>query len=234
MNWLGIFVKQPVPGRVKTRLAADIGDDGAAELYAAFTADVVERFRDVADERYLWITPRDECSVTHFMDLAGTHYGVGAQEGESLGDRLVDCTEHAFDTGAERVVIIGSDSPLLPLEYLERAFVMLRDRDVVLGPATDGGYYLVGLSRRLPILFDRIDWSGPRVLADTIARVHEASATLALLPPWSDVDTLEDLHALRGYVAALRAAGEPVDLPRTEPLLADPALDAALHGAADL
>lgn len=213
MNWLGLFVKQPVPGRVKTRLAETLGPDRAADLYAGFTGFLVERLRTTGDQRALVFTPNDEPSARHFESLAGNEYVAVPQEGADLGERLTRAFDRAFDAGADRVVVIGSDCPLLPPDHVERAFDLLAERDVVLGPAADGGYYLVGLARPLPGLFERIDWSGPHVLRQTIDRLREVDATLGLLPPWYDVDTAEDLAALRGHVAALRAAGETIDLP---------------------
>jgi glycosyltransferase A (GT-A) superfamily protein (DUF2064 family) len=86
---------------------------------------------------------------------------------------------------------------------------------VVLGPATDGGYYLIGCARGVPPVFDGVGWGGPRVLAETVARLGATPARLALLPPWYDVDTLADWWALRGHLAALRRAGLDADVPHT-------------------
>jgi hypothetical protein len=115
----------------------------------------------------------------------------------------------------DRVVIIGSDSPTLPREHVTAAFERLRQADVVLGPATDGGYYLVGMRGRCWPIFEGIEWSTPTVLADTIDRVRQAGAKLALLPPWYDVDTAADLHLLRGHVAGLIYSGAAAGLAAT-------------------
>ena len=104
--------------------------------------------------------------------------------------------------GAEAVVLVGTDSPTLPLAFIEQAFHELERADVVLGPATDGGYYLVGCALRLPPIFDGIAWSSSHVLAETVSRLTDPSWRLALLPPWYDVDTLDDWHLLRGHLAA--------------------------------
>jgi glycosyltransferase A (GT-A) superfamily protein (DUF2064 family) len=109
----------------------------------------------------------------------------------------------------------------LPVAFIKQAFAELDRADVVLGPATDGGYYLVGCARRLPPLFEGIAWGGPRVLLDSIRRLAGSSWRLAVLPPWYDVDTLDDWWALRGHLAALRAAGHDPGVPCTEQL-ADP------------
>ena len=128
-------------------------------------------------------------------------------------------TAGKLQAGAERVVVVGADSPTLPVAYVEQAFGALEQADVVFGPATDGGYYLVGCARRLPPIFEDSVWSHRRVLAAAIARLNDPSWQVALLPPWYDVDTLEDWLTLRGHVAALRRAGVDPHLPRTQELL---------------
>ena len=112
----------------------------------------------------------------------------------------------------------STDSPTLPPAFVEQAFAELERADVVLGPATDGGYYLLGC-RRLPPIFDGIAWSGSRVLAETVARLSDPAWRLAVLPPWYDVDTPDDWQMLRGHLAALLRAGVDPDLPHTLELL---------------
>ena len=220
MNVLGMFAKHPVAGLVKTRLAADVGDETAARLSAAFIADLAERFLDAADRRVLCYAPGDSAAREYFRDVAARNYDLWPQPPGPLGARLSRFFDEQFAGGAgRRVVVIGSDSPTLPRGFLERAFELLRSHDCVLGPATDGGYYLVGLSGRLLPIFDGVDWSTADVLAETVARITACQAGLALLEPWYDVDSREQLHALRGHVDALRASGSAVDLPHTEPLL---------------
>lgn len=216
---LGIFVKQPRPGRVKTRLAAKIGAKAAAELYAAFQADLADRFRDVGSRRVLCFTPNHSESRTFFSELAGESYDLWPQPAGELGDRLSAFFDDAFRQDAERVVVIGSDSPTLPVDFARQAFDRLTTHDVVLGPATDGGYYLAGQGRAAHRLFHNIEWSSSRVLEQTIAHVEALRLSLGLLSPWYDVDTIDDLDLLRGHIAALRCAGLLEPLRRTEPLL---------------
>ncbi len=206
MNVLGMFVKLPTPGRVKTRLAARLGEDEAAKLYAGFVRDLVERFRETGERRFLCHAPNDEPTIAHYEEVAGTDYGLWPQPTASLGKRLAEFFDHAFSTGAKRVVVIGSDSPTLPRKFIEDAFHQLGVRDTVVGPATDGGYYLIGQRRPVRPIFERIGWSGPQVLSQTVERISECNATLALLPVWYDVDSPDDLHFLEGHLAALRAA----------------------------
>jgi uncharacterized protein len=227
---LGIFAKQPAPGEVKTRLAAVRGDAWAAELYSAFVADIVERFRATADRRFVSYWPDCPEAAAWFVRVVQGHFDLCPQPDAPLGERLEAFFRMAFASGARRVVVIGSDSPTLPRDYVERAFELL-DGDhrraespvhgsprtdvaapveCVLGPAADGGYYLMGLRERLLPVFRGIEWSTPRVLSQTVARLSASGASLALLPPWYDVDSPEDIELLRGHLDGLRAMGAPI------------------------
>jgi hypothetical protein len=115
-------------------------------------------------------------------------------------------------------VLIGSDSPDLPLPYLKRAFQRLKHRDVVIGPALDGGYYLIGLRAPTPALFEGIEWGSKRVLSQTTKIIAHEKLSVSLLPPWYDVDDAQSLELLRALCAA-RKLGGGVRLPRTEQLL---------------
>ena len=129
-----------------------------------------------------------------------------------MGERLEQFFDHAFATGATRVVVIGSDSPTLPLEFVERAFALLQDHDCVLGPATDGGYYLVGQSGRSQPIFANVEWGTSRVFDQTVARIAACKARLSLLPQWYDVDTAADFELLDKDLAS-------ISLPFTKQLL---------------
>src|SRR5262249_42424452 len=123
-----------------------------------------------------------------------------------------------FGEGASKVVVVGTDSPTLPVSYVVDAFAKLDDADIVLGPATDGGYYLLGC-RRLPPIFEGVDWGGWSVLGPAVARLSDPSWKLVLLPPWYDVDTPEGWAMLAGHVAAMRRAGVDPGVFATEALL---------------
>lgn len=203
-----MFVKQPAAGRVKTRLASVLGDLAAGELYAAFVADLANRFRQVADRRVLYYTPDDPSTADDFGELAQSDYDLWPQPGGDLGERLSDFFARAFGQGAARVVVVGSDSPTLPLEFVVQAFELLTTHDCVLGPSTDGGYYLLGQRDHGRPLFDGIEWSTPHVLSQTVHRIRAASATLSLLSVWYDVDTYDDFRLLKGHLEALHASGQ--------------------------
>ena len=127
--------------------------------------------------------------------------------------------EGEFEDGATRVVLIGSDCPALDPTIVITAFLCLEGRDVVLGPSTDGGYYLVGARESVPPIFDGITWSSPGVLSQTIDRLKDTGLSLAVLPPWYDVDTPENWRMLAGHIRALHRAGMDPALPRIESLI---------------
>jgi len=150
--------------------------------------------------------------------LAGERYELTAQPEGDLGGRMAAFFDSVFQQGASQAVLVGTDSPTLPLSYISRAFEQLEEVDLVLGPATDGGYYLIGLSGSIPSIFQNMNWSRPSVLADTMNRLRGSSWRLGLLPPWYDVDTLDDWQMLRGHLSALRRAGIDPGVPNTEKL----------------
>lgn len=213
---LGLFAKWPAPGTVKTRLAHGNAAWGA-RVARAFLLDALQRFAVVEAQRLLVFAPVER--EVDFAFLAADRFTLTPQADGDLGQRLAAFFAQQFNAGARALVVIGTDSPTLPVEYVERAFAELENADVVLGPATDGGYYLVGCGPARPPLFDNIAWSSRHVLADTIAALAEPRWRLALLPPWYDVDTSEDWELLCGHVAALRRAGIDPAVSHTEALL---------------
>ncbi|MBW3541398.1 MAG: TIGR04282 family arsenosugar biosynthesis glycosyltransferase [Planctomycetes bacterium] len=212
---LGIFAKHPVAGRVKTRLVSELGAEPSRQLYECFVRDVLEKFRARADRRIIGYTPATEEARAWFARAAGDSYELWPQPDGPLGERMATFFDHVRSQGPSRAVLIGSDSPTVPAEYIQRAFELLTRHDCVLGPATDGGYYLVGLKGRTPHVFEGIEWSSCRVLSQTVERVAECGASLEMLPPWYDVDTLDDVEFLRGHLAAIRLSEGTCDAPRT-------------------
>ena len=210
---LGVFAKQPMPGRVKTRLAHETTSTWAAQVAAALLADVLEHIAPVRHGAVL--RSRRPRAREWFESAAGGRFELEAQADGDLGQRL-----HRFFEGqrADAVVVIGTDSPTLPVAFIEQAFTQLETADLVLGPAGDGGYCLVGCGRRLPPVFDGIAWSAPSVLGDTVRRLADPSWRLALLPPWYDIDTLADWQMLCGHIAALHRAGIDPGVPHVEAL----------------
>ena len=215
-----MFVRHPVAGRVKTRLAAELGGPRACAIYAAFLSDLIARFQRTGTRRFLCFTPDDCESRRYFEELAGNNYGLWTQPDGDLGIRMQRFFDEHLNVADDRAVVIGSDSPTLPQEYLDRAFAELgRDEltraDCVVGPATDGGYYLIGMQGRVWPIFSGITWSDHRVLDQTISRLVDTGGQLALLPVWYDVDTPDDLQMLAGHVRALEACGSTINLDAT-------------------
>ena len=217
MPTLGLFAKWPRPGQVKTRLAVVMGQERAAQVARAFLLDTLDRLAKVSVRRVVAFAPDD--AAADFVALLQGRCEFRPQGDGDLGARLRRFITAEIAGGADAVVVVGADSPTLPVEYVQRAFAELDRADVVLGPAMDGGYYLLGCGRRVPPVFDNIDWGGSCVLAETIARLPTPAWRFALLPPWYDVDTPADWQMLRGHVAALRRAGLDPGVPHTEKLL---------------
>lgn len=214
---LGLFAKQPRAGHVKSRLAADTSPEWAAQVATAFLKDLLRRLAVLAVRRVLVYDPPE--ARNWFEALVQDRFGLAPQAPGDLGERLSSFLGQQFQNGAERVVLVGMDSPTLPVSFVEQAFAKLREFEVVLGPATDGGYYLLGMNRFEPRLLQDIHWSSPRVLFDTCERIGQCGHSLFVLPPWYDVDTLDDWWLLRGHLAALRLAGIDVDVSETESLM---------------
>jgi uncharacterized protein len=217
---LGLFAKRPQAGHVKTRLAAETSPLWAAEAATAFLFDVVDRYSASADARVLVYAPAEDRE--YFAHLGGTNYQLTPQAEGDLGCRMREFFLSHMRAGQERIVVLGTDSPTLPVSYLDQTYAILETADVVLGPAMDGGYYLLGCARRMPPIFTEIAWSSHTVLADTIAKLHDQTWRFALLSPWYDVDTLDDWRFLQSHVAAMRRAGIDPKAPRTEQLTLRP------------
>ncbi len=191
-----VFLRYPEPGKVKTRLIPALGEVGAAETYRRIAERVVSTVVAI-DRRSLlsvaFVEPT-EC-IGQVRSWLGEELDTLGQPSGNLGDRLRYGFSWAFDRGAARVVAIGTDCIELTSEGIEEAFERLRYRDGVLGPASDGGYYLIGLSRPLPEVFLNIPWSSERTGAVTLERFEETGAAVDCLQQLSDIDTWEDLKA---------------------------------------
>ncbi len=191
-----ILAKAPRPKRVKTRLAAAIGSRAAADLQRAFLLDLLaatSTLRSVT--RFLGCWPSPHHPV--FEEIAARQpVTLFRQVGRTLGDRMAHALRFVLGLGVQEAVLLGSDSPTLPMAYVREAFRWLRQVPLVLGPSYDGGYYLIGASRQLPPVFDGIPWGTARVLALTLKAAEQAGVAYRLTPRWYDVDTPDDLRRL--------------------------------------
>ncbi|OGR29505.1 MAG: hypothetical protein A2X83_07985 [Desulfuromonadales bacterium GWD2_54_10] len=192
-----IFAREPLPGKVKTRLALDLGDQGAADLYAAMLADVLEQAASLDQVQLLLFWSLETGNMPSYPI---PHLQMCEQHGTNLGERMAAAFETAFNSGIESCCIIGSDSPDLPADYIRQAFDFLEqgEADAVFGPAEDGGYYLLGLRRCWQGLFRDIPWSTAEVLEASLKRTDQLGLRSALLPAWYDLDDLNDLLRLLG------------------------------------
>lgn len=202
---VGVFVKVPLPGQVKTRLVPALGEAESAELYRAFLADLFTRLSKLKKiSGTIFYAGTD----TRLIEpLCPPRFEMVPQEGDSLGERMHNAFRRLLHDDGDRAVIIGSDSPDVPLPLLKRAFLKLKHRDVVLGPAFDGGYYLIGLRRAIASLFEDISWGTDTVFSDTLARIERDGLDLSVLPPWYDVDSPSSLSLLKSMMRARKLVG---------------------------
>ncbi|MGR3293226.1 MAG: TIGR04282 family arsenosugar biosynthesis glycosyltransferase [Candidatus Scalindua sp.] len=206
-----IFAKSPIPGKVKTRLTPHITPTEAAELYKVFIADTMSTARKLKCERVTIAYTPSNAEAT-FHSICGQSVNYLPQKGGNLGERMENAFKHSFDNGSKRTVIIGTDSPTLPLSCIQKAFDALKKVPVTIGPTFDGGYYLIGLSEQNDTIFDGIDWSTSRVFGQTLARIQAANKQLYVLPPWYDIDTSDNLEFLRSHIRSMKMSSNE-DIP---------------------
>lgn len=209
------MLKYPQPGMVKTRLSNTLGAECAADLYRFFVACELRTVQRLQVPILLSCHPHR--SLAAYRAWLGEEYSYTSQGEGDLGVKMRTSFQRAFDLGLSRVVLIGSDIPQLPAASLYSALTHLHDHDAVIGPAQDGGYYLLGLKGKSfhSGLFTGIAWSTPHVMAQTQEKLHNYDLNPFILPSIRDIDTLEDLKHL------LTSQGWPVDPPQ--------ALEDSLH-----
>lgn len=192
-----VFARVPALGRVKSRLAAGVGEPAALAAYHELLAITRTAIVEAGMPATIWLADAagPEPTATETQEWAGL--AACCQPPGDLGERMTAAFAAAFAAGASRVAIIGTDCPGLRASHLRQAFALLEEHDVVLGPATDGGYYLLGMRQPQPELFRNKTWSTASVLADTLADAQRLGHSVALLPELRDVDTADDLAAWR-------------------------------------
>jgi uncharacterized protein len=186
---LVIFVRNPISGQVKTRLAKDIGDERALEIYQQLLQHTLEITRSLSFRKFIYYA--DEVSDYDLWSVPG--YTKRKQNGNDLGERMLNSFKELFDQGFTQIIIIGSDCLQLKMETLEEALALLESNNAVIGPARDGGYYLLGLTKFYPELFINKPWSTDKVFAKTIEDFIDLGISYALLEELSDIDTVADL-----------------------------------------
>ena len=206
---VAIMAKAPQAGAVKTRLCPPLSSADAAALYRCFLLDKIEQVRSLtaASPAIAYFPPEGRS----FFEEVAPNFVLVPQRGADLGERLANSLGELLDRGHRGALAIDSDTPTLPLGFLQRALdlVMTPTIDVALGPTEDGGYYLIGLRTVYRELFEAMTWSTPQVFAETIRRAEAHGLRVACLPAWYDIDTADDLARLRATLT-----GSYAEIPR--------------------
>jgi len=192
-----LFVKAPVRGQVKSRLASELGQDAALELYRGFVQDILATIDAGGYDCTVCVHPPD--ARDRVAEWLGRHRRCLPQRGNDLGTRMENAFHETFASGASQAILVGSDIPDLPGQVFFEAFSALHKNDAVIGPAADGGYYLVGFRKDTfrPEVFRDIAWSTGGVFSETMEHFNRAGARVHMLQQWQDVDTPDDLRSLQ-------------------------------------
>ncbi len=212
-NALIIFLKYPEPGKVKTRLAQDIGNEKACAIYKSLAENVIKNIFAKNPGTYdvhIFFTPADkETEIKDWLKPfihgnRGVKTQFSHQEGRNLGERMSNAFKEILqEKGCKKCIMIGTDCPEIDATLIENAFDVLKEKDVVIGPCKDGGYYLLGMSRLIPVSFEQgfisdlfvdIDWSTDRVFEQTMEKIRENNLSCSILKTLVDIDTIEDLY----------------------------------------
>lgn len=191
-----VFAKEPQAGSVKTRLSRCLPERQTVRLYKAFLKDTLDLAKKARCEvRVVAYTSNGR--DPRYLARIGPSFLFYKQEGKNLGERMYNAFTFAADKKAERTVILGSDSPTVPLSYIARAFGALGRNDIVIGPSRDGGYYLIGLKRPCFGIFKGVQWSSGSVFERSVKNARRLHKRVAVLDAWYDVDTARDLECLK-------------------------------------
>jgi len=202
-DFLAVFMKSQGGGGVKTRLHPVLSKKDTTRLYDAFLQDTLTKLSVFACDVKV-IAHAGELPQKNLFHLGEEGIKYWAQTGKTLGERLAHYFEWSFSEGARRSVVMGSDSPTLPLSYLKEAFLLLERYEVVIGPSLDGGYYLIGMTHSHPELFHQIPWSTGAVFQRTLSQNKHLEGKIGFLKPWYDVDVPEDLSLLKEDLNRMR------------------------------
>ncbi|WP_347173589.1 TIGR04282 family arsenosugar biosynthesis glycosyltransferase [Polaribacter uvawellassae] len=187
-----VFVKNIILGKVKTRLAKTIGDVGAFKIYSELVNITEKSTSNITADKYIY-----------FSDVIISSKWKGSkkfiQEGKDLGIKMQNAFQSGFNDSYENILLIGSDLPDISKEIIDSAFEKLENNDVIFGPAEDGGYYLIGLSKMIPSVFEDKPWSQSDLLNVTLAELKSQKQTVGLMKTLNDIDTFEDLIASDFY-----------------------------------
>ncbi len=190
-----IFTKLPVEGKVKTRLAKSMGNKFAVSFYkvcAEHTFKELGKLKETGPELFLFCPEENE--IEQVMQWAGNNFNYNFQQGNDLGLKMYNAFNTVFKRGYKKVIIIGTDAPDVSMKIMQSAISVLNDHSVVIGPANDGGYYLLGFKSKLIDLFSGIEWSTNSVFDNTIEKLNNSKINYFMLNELTDIDTVEDLQ----------------------------------------
>ncbi|WP_297337419.1 TIGR04282 family arsenosugar biosynthesis glycosyltransferase [Algoriphagus sp.] len=190
-----IFQKNAELGKVKTRLAKDLGDQTALAIYGQLCAYTHSVCKQVSVEKYLYFS-----NFIPQESSPDSSYRFRLQRGKELGERMSNAFYDLFQSDFEKVLIIGTDCPEITPDLLSEAFARLDRSEVVMGPAEDGGYYLLGMREFFPQLFQQMEWSTSEVAIQTKKRLETGKISYELLPLLTDIDTIEDLEKIKDLI----------------------------------
>jgi len=203
-NAVILFARDPILGQVKTRLSPSLDDETILKLYTCFVEDSLEKIRQVDNAKcFVGISPDNHSGFFEGIESLGMN--LFTQQGKDLGDKMRQAFVDRFAEGYKKVVIIGSDSPSLPVSYINKA--LASEKDLVLGPSTDGGYYLIAMSGKVSEVFSGVAWGTKHVLDETLKKIKGERASLELLPIWYDVDSPDDLKFLNTHLKLIAHSG---------------------------
>ncbi|MGS2717508.1 TIGR04282 family arsenosugar biosynthesis glycosyltransferase [Eionea flava] len=207
-----VMSKSPERGRVKTRMQPFLTQTQSCQLHIQLTQQALQQWIDIDSLKVeLWVGG----NIAHFKqqillplyqnNVRYQSLPIYAQAQGDLGQRMHFATEHALRAGATGVVVVGTDCPFISPEYIKKAIQALKQSDVVIGPASDGGYVLIGIKQSQPALFSGVKWGSASVLETTQAMIQNEQLSVSLLPVLSDIDTPEDLQLLKGELHGIYA-----------------------------
>ncbi len=192
-----VFVKNIKLGKVKTRLAKTIGNQGAFEVYKALVNITEKATSEIEADKRIYFSDA-------ILETKWNGFEKFVQQGDDLGVRMKNAFNKGFEDGYERIVLIGSDLPDINVDHVSSGLKALEQSDAVFGPAVDGGYYLIGLSKVYDCVFDDKPWSKSNLLKETLKELEKNAITFSTLDTLNDIDTFEDLIASEFYKSNLQ------------------------------
>ncbi len=212
MNAVIIFAKYPAYGKVKTRLSETLGVEFAVRFYKAMAEHTFQICLMLPKNKYdIFLFYEKSEQSESVKSWIPSEFSVHLQEGSDLGEKMKAAFNRMFEKGYKKVTIIGTDCPELNTKILLKSFEELSDNSIIIGPSADGGYYLMGMNKFYPFLFDDIEWSSTRVFDDTLKKVKENNLHVYMLPGLIDIDTEKDL---RQWLLVTKQSNKMTDLIR--------------------